>query len=56
MATTYAERMALIRSNIETHGLRFAFAREYLRLIRAGRPEAYAFNFACLLIFGRCYK
>lgn len=43
----------LNRSNVDTHGLRWAFDLQYARHIKAGWSDAVAFAFACNAIFGR---
>lgn len=46
-------RYEIIASNIETHGVRWAFDREYNRLIKAGWWPRNAFALACNAVFHR---
>lgn len=43
----------IIASNVETHGARWAFDREYNRLIKAGWGHRAAFALACNSTFHR---
>ena len=46
-------RHEIITSNVETHGARWAFDREYNRLIKAGWWPRNAFALACNAVFHR---
>lgn len=42
-----------VRSNAQTHGVRFAVDHEVARLIRKGFGAEFAFRLACQHVFGR---